>query len=220
MAALTILSLTLSLLAPASGPVSADPLRAAIAAAVAERIGSVRSIDIEVVRGAEAAAGPLSAAPAPGARLGQPARFLITPASGRPFSVIARVRVTAGHAVAARAVARGEQLTAADVHWTEGPIDGQLLQPLPALDEVLGSVARRALAAADVLNAAALAKVPAVRAGDEITITFRSGPVEVRGVARAVSSGAVGDLIRVTTPGSRDIRLARITAPATVEIER
>jgi len=44
--------------------------------------------------------------------------------------------------------------------------------------------------------------------------------MEVRGVARAVSSGSVGDVIRVTTPGSRDIRHARITAQATVEIVR
>jgi flagella basal body P-ring formation protein FlgA len=39
-------------------------------------------------------------------------------------------------------------------------------------------------------------------------------------VARAVSSGGIGDVIRVTTPGSREIRQARITAPATVEMVR
>ena len=79
---------------------------------------------------------------------------------------------------------------------------------------------RRAIAAGEVLNGIVLARPLAVRAGDEVALTFRNGVMEVSGVARADSSGSVGDVIRVTTPGSRDIRRARIIAPASVEIVR
>jgi flagella basal body P-ring formation protein FlgA len=88
------------------------------------------------------------------------------------------------------------------------------------MDEVLGARTRRNVAEGEVLTASVVARPPAVRAGDEIAIVVRSGAIEVRGVARAVSSGAIGDVIRVTTPGSREIRQARITAPATVEMVR
>jgi flagella basal body P-ring formation protein FlgA len=220
MTTLTVLALTIALLGPATTQSSVDALRAAIRAAVSERVGAVRAVEIEIVGGSIVSGMAVSAQPAPGARIGQPVRFLVTPASGRPFPVVAKVGVIAGHAVAARAIARGQELTSADVAWKEGSIDGQLLQPLPPLEEVLGARARRAIALGEVVGTMVLAKPLAVRAGDEVALTLRNGSIEARGVGRAVSSGSVGDVIRVTTPGNRDIRRARITAPASVEIVR
>lgn len=242
---LTILIAASMLLAQAVDAAAEHPLRAAIAAAVSERIGAVRAVEIEIVSGAHArpegllqgfgelaeaqrakatgrasVAGGLSAAPAPGARTGRPTRFLVTPSSGRPFSVVARVDVVAAHAVAIRAVDRGVELTAADVEWTEGPVDEQLFQPLPTLEDIIGARARRSIAPGEVVISTALAKPIAVRAGEEVALTIRSGAIEASGPARAVSSGSVGDVIRVTTPGSREIRRARIIAPASVEIVR
>lgn len=219
MQTLTILTLTVALLAP-TGPAASDPVRDAIAAAVAARVSGPRGIDVEIVSGAARVPGPFTATPAPGARVGQPARFVLTPAQGSPFTVVADVSVIAGHAVAARPLSRGESLAPGDVEWKESAIDGQLLEPLPSLDEVLGARTRRAVAEGEILSATVVTRPPAVRAGDEVAIIVRSGAIEVRGVARAVSSGAIGDVIRVTTPGSREIRRARITAPATVEMVR
>jgi flagella basal body P-ring formation protein FlgA len=217
MHAITIL--TLALLAP-GGTAGTDPVREAIAAAVAARVNAPRVIEVEIVSGGARVPGPFTATPAPGARLGRPARFVLTPASGHPFTVVADVSVVTGHAVAARPLSRGETLTKGDVEWTQSAIDGQLFEPLPSLDEVLGARTRRAVAEGEILSDAVVARPPAVRAGDEIAIVVRSGTIEVRGVARAVSSGAIGDVIRVTTPGSREIRQARITTPATVEMVR
>ena len=219
MHAITILALTLALPAPA-GPAATDPVREAIAAAVAARVNDSQGIDVEIVSGGARVPGPFTATPAPGARLGQPARFVLTPASGHPFTVVADVSVIAGHAVAARPLSRGESLTPGDVEWKQSTIDGQLFEPLPSLAEVLGARTRRAVAEGEILSDAVVARPPAVRAGDEIAIVVRTGAIEVRGVARAVSSGGIGDVIRVTTPGSREIRQARITAPATVEMVR
>ena len=219
MHAITLLTLTLASFGPV-GVATTDPVRDAIAAAVAARVNGQQGIDVEIVSGGARGPGPFTATPAPGARLGQPARFVLTPASGYPFTVVAEVSVITGHAVAARPLPRGESVTAGDVEWKESAIDGELLQPLPSLDEVLGARTRRAVAEGEILSAAVVARPPAVRAGDEVAILVRSGAIEVRGVARAVSSGAIGDVIRVTTPGNREIRQARITAPATVEMVR
>lgn len=221
MTAFTLVTLaTLSLAAGPGDQSVVDGLRSAIRTAVAERVGEVRSIEVELAGGSMVAGSIVSAQPATGARLGGPIRFLVKPATGRVYQVVARVRVIADHATAARPIPRGQQLTAEDVEWTAGPLDGQLLQPLPSLDEVLGSQARRTIAPGEVLTSIVLAQPVAVRAGEEVALTVRSGAMEVRGVARAVSSGSVGDVIRITTPGSRDIRRARITAPARVEIVR
>lgn len=220
MTALTILTLAIGFATVSPGQSAVDGLRSAIRAAVVERVGEVRSIDVELAGGSMVAGNIVSAQPATGARLGGSIRFLVKPATGRIYQVVARVRVIAGRAVATRPIPRGEQLTAADVEWTEGPLDGQLLQPLPTLDQVLGSQARRAIAPGEVLTSIVLAQPVAVRAGEEVALTVRSGTMEVRGMARAVSSGSVGDVIRITTPGSRDIRRARIIAPAKVEIVR
>jgi flagella basal body P-ring formation protein FlgA len=220
MTALTLVTLALGFAAVSPGQSAVDSLRSAIRTAVADRVGDVRSIDVELAGGSMVAGEIVSAQPAAGARLGGSIRFLVKPATGRVYQVVARVRVVGGRAVASRAIPRGQQFSAADVEWTEGPLDGQLLQPLPSLDEVLGSQARRAIAPGEVLTSIVIAQPVAVRAGDEVALTVRSGAMEVRGVARAVSSGSVGDVIRVTTPGRRDIRRARITAPAKVEIVR
>jgi flagella basal body P-ring formation protein FlgA len=210
----------LLLVAPASVAAAQDAVRAAIVTAVSEQLGAVRTVDVEIVSGLRTTTGTIAARPYPGARLGQQIRFLITPSTGSAFQVVARVSVVAEHAVAVRDLARGDELTAADVDWKTGTIDGQLLKPLPTHADVLGAVARRALVAGEVLTSTVLAQPLAVRAGDAVTVTFRSGRLEARSVGRAVSSGGIGDVIRITAPGSRDIRRGRITAPDAVEIVR
>jgi flagella basal body P-ring formation protein FlgA len=57
-----------------------------------------------------------------------------------------------------------------------------------------------------------------VRAGDTVSMTLRSGIIEAKGVGRAVSSGFIGDVIRVVRPGAREPYRARVIAPAAVEI--
>jgi flagella basal body P-ring formation protein FlgA len=219
MVAFTMLVLALAFTAPSAGAAQ-DAVRAAIASAVSGRLGAVRAVDVEVVSSQVPDGRIVSAAPMPGGRLGHQMRFLVTPASGRPVAVVARINVIAAHAVAAGEIARGESIAAEDVAWKEGPLRDQLLEPLPALADIVGARARRSIAAGETFSRTMLARPLDVRAGDELTLTFRSGAIEVQGVGRAVSGGAIGDVIRVTSPGSRDIRRARITAPSAAEIVR
>jgi flagella basal body P-ring formation protein FlgA len=195
-----------------------EAVRDAIVKAVVERLRSAATVDVDIIDAPVIDEGDLSAVPAPGARLGGTIRFLVSAGKGRPQRVVANVSVVAGHAVARQAIARDAQIAADDVEWKEGRIDGALLQPLPALDEVVSARPKRTIAAGEILSHAVLARQPLVRAGDEVSITIRSGLIEVRGVGRAASSGFIGDVIRVTRPGSRDPQRARIVAPAAVEI--
>jgi len=149
-----------------------------------------------------------------------PARFLLTLADGRRVSAVARVTADARHLVAARNVPRNTELTADDVQWVDGPINGQLFDPLPSAGQVLGARARRAIARGEVIAATVVKMPPAVRAGDPVTMVIRAGTMEVRGPGRAVSSGAVGDVIRVMRPAHREPLRGRIVEPAVVEILR
>jgi len=192
-------------------------VRELIAAAVSARLGALDSIDVDVIDAPTSAGFYESATPAAGGRLGAPMRFTLA-GSGLPISIIARVNVVAAHVVARHPIARNAALTADDVEVRHERLDGVLLQPLPTLQDVLAGRPRRALVAGEVLTGAVLARTPVVRAGDEVTVTIRTGAVEATGVGRAASSGFIGDVIRITRPGSRETSRARVLAPAAVEM--
>jgi flagella basal body P-ring formation protein FlgA len=155
---------------------------------------------------------------APGARFGAPSRFVVTPDDGVRFTVVAQVDATAERATARHALRRDAVLSADDVEWAEGPLDGLQFDALPALNDVLAARPRRNIASGEILTTALLRQPLAVRAGDEVSITVRTGNIEARGMGRAVSSGSVGDIIRVLGPGTRQPSRARVIAPAAVEI--
>src|SRR5690606_23345619 len=144
-----------------------------------------------------------AASPQHGARLGRPSRFVMTPVDGTRFTVVATVTARVGHVVARHPLERGAELTAADVEWRERPLEGVPVEPLPTLHEVLASRPRRDIAEGEVLSRTVLTRALAVRAGDVVTLTYRSGAIEARGIGRAVSSGAIGDIIRILRPGTR-----------------
>jgi len=194
------------------------PIRDLIAAAVAARIGGTPSIEVDLVDVPATEAAFDTATPVPGTRLGAPARFTLSGSGVMPVSVIARITVIAEHVVARQPIARSAEITADAVEVQRGAIDGVQLAPLPALNDVIAARPRRAIAAGEVFTQSMLERVLAVRAGDEISVTIRSGVIEARGRGRAVSSGFVGDIIRISRPGSRETLRARIVAPASVEI--
>jgi len=147
-------------------------------------------------------------------------RFTLVTADGRRVTAVARVHATVSHLVAARPLPRDAELTEADVARQQGRVAGILLQPLPALGEAVGARTRRAVVQGEVISRTVLARPYDVRAGETVAMTVRTGAVEARGVGRAVSSGFVGDVVRILPPGTRDVSRARVIAPAAVEILR
>jgi len=195
------------------------PLKTAIADAVVQRVGHVVSIDVEILAAPNMMTpGSWVATPAPGARLGQQIRFVFSSPKARSFSVVAHVSVIAQHAAAVRPIARDAQVTSEDVEWREGPLDDVLLQRLPSVRDVLNGRPRRALTAGEMITSAVIAAAVAVRAGDPVTVSIKTGNIEAHNVGRAISSGYIGDVIRVSCPGSPTTRRARVMAPALVEL--
>jgi flagella basal body P-ring formation protein FlgA len=226
---LTIVLLASSAFASAQPPLPAqgagdaaglEPARAAMVAAVAERLGRNSIVTIEIEQTPVAIPEQVLATPAPGARLGEPIRFTLSGTNGRRVSVVARVNATVEHVIAARPIARDVAIVREDVELRAAPLVGVLLEPLPGLEDVLAARTRRSFAAGEVFSRSGLTRPFAVRAGDTVSMTVRTGSIEAKGIGRAVSSGFVGDVIRVLRPGAREPYRARIVAPAAVELLR
>ena len=208
--------------APAAFAYEAQPgVGDAIVHAVRERLRAdvqVRLEDLRVSVASAASGGAISAIPDHGSRVGQGVRFTLWDGDRRIGSASATVLVNAESIVAARALARGDAVAAADVRRLTQDLPAMPLRRLPEMADVIGSRLRRDVAAGEVLTASVVQIPSAVRSGDDVTVTVKVGKVEVAGVGRASGSGMVGDVIRVTPHGTRAMRRARIVANGAVEI--
>jgi flagella basal body P-ring formation protein FlgA len=123
-------------------------------------------------------------------------------------------------ALASAGVARGEALTAANIHsdiaWTPPSADA-----VP-LDAALGMVARRTLRAGQRLTRGDVESPVVVRRGDLVVVRSLAGAIVVRVEARALEDGRVGDVIRFQserpapprrTPADRAQRTERTQRP-------
>ncbi|HEY6360079.1 MAG TPA: flagellar basal body P-ring formation chaperone FlgA [Vicinamibacterales bacterium] len=198
--------------APAVTPIDA------IEKAVARRLGSEAAVSVTGLETSVRAQQGLQALPEPGARAGQPVRFVLMAAKSRVGVAMATVMVSGPHARAARAIARDEAITEADIEIVDDEWPSVPLTRLPVQDEIIGLKARRNIAPGEALTSTVLDVPPAVRSGDVVTVTATVGAVQVTAAATASSSGHRGDVIRVTPkPNGRPVR-ARITGPAAVEV--
>jgi flagella basal body P-ring formation protein FlgA len=200
-----------------AAPVAVTPIDA-IEQAVVRRLGADAVVAVTGLDTAARAQQGLQALPEPGARAGHPARFVLMAGRKRVGVAVATVMVSGPHARAARAIARDEALTEADIDIVDDEWPSVALTRLPAHEEIVGLKARRNIAPGEALTSAVLDVPPLVKSGDVVTVTATVGAVQVTGAATASSSGQRGDIIRVTPrPNGRPVR-ARITGQSTVEV--
>ncbi|MGE0444997.1 MAG: flagellar basal body P-ring formation chaperone FlgA [Vicinamibacterales bacterium] len=204
--------------APAAAAREARSSQAAIAAAVRDRVGEAFAVDVELLDTDVEPAPALTAIPDPGARTDQVSRFVLATGRTRIGIVRAIVRITGRHVRAAKAIARGETIDAASLIEVDDVVPDATLHRLPSLDEAAGLIARRAVAAGEVVSDAIVTVPPTVRAGAPVSLTVVLGAVRATGVGVAASSGHEGDLISIMpTPTRRTLR-ARITGPGAAEV--
>jgi flagella basal body P-ring formation protein FlgA len=200
-----------------AAPVAVTPIDA-IEKAVARRLGSEVAVAVTGLETNVRAQHGLEALLEPGARAGQPVRFVLMAQRKRVGVAVATVLVSGPHARAARSIARAEAITAADIDIVNDEWPSVPLQRMPAETDIIGLKARRNIAAGEALTDSVLDVPPLVKSGDVVTITATVGAVQVTGAAVASSSGHRGDVIRVTPkPNGRPVR-ARITGDSTVEV--
>lgn len=213
--------LVLALAAAIEIPDPAVAARAAIIDAVRQRLGATVEVVVSdlVVTGAAGAAA-VRAVPDPGARFGAALRFTLHPAGGGAAigSASARVAAFLPHLHAAQPIARGVDITAADVAAVTHLVAEGPLRAWPGAAAAIGGRTLRPLAAGACLSHLAIAPVRAVRTGQDVTAVAALDGVEARAVMVAAGSGDAGDVIRVVNRQSRRALKARVVAPGIVEI--
>jgi flagella basal body P-ring formation protein FlgA len=206
-----------------AAPAVADAVRAAIVSVVSARVGDGVSVEVEDVRvhGAVPAEG-LIAAPDPGARAGRSAVFSLSAgartARRRVGSAVALVRLSGWSLRAARPLARGESIAAADVVAVDGDLGEVPLRALPDRAAIVGARAARDIAPGDPLTDLVVRPVPLVQSGDEVIVRARVGGVEAEGRAIAAQAGGAGAVIQVVNPETRRLLKARVTGRGEVEV--
>ena len=121
-------------------------------------------------------------------------------------------------AVLLRAEARGAGVAGTDCelrYLPERDVPSDALR-MDQLDE--GLVARRALPKGHVLRAGDLGRRPAVRKGDTVTVTYRSGALTMTQAAIAATAGGLGDGIGIRLTPDSSLRQAVIVGEGQVEV--
>jgi flagella basal body P-ring formation protein FlgA len=107
---------------------------------------------------------------------------------------------------AARDLARGVELTAADIAGDS------------AAASRVGWITRRLIRAGEPLKEPAVAPAQLVHAGSEVTIRAESGGVIVTRTGTALSSGSLGERVRVRLDSQHTIT-GIVASPATVKVQ-
>ncbi|MDT8343322.1 MAG: flagellar basal body P-ring formation chaperone FlgA [Thermohalobaculum sp.] len=87
-------------------------------------------------------------------------------------------------------------------------------------DGMIGLETRRVIYAGRPVNPADLGPPTLVRRNDVVTMRFLRSGLEIRAEGRALEAGGAGERIQVLNLESRQSVVARVTAPALVEIRR
>lgn len=133
--------------------------------------------------------------------------------------VPAQVRLYRQVVVASRPLKRQTALLQEDIHLAErdvGLINGGYLTHL---DQAKGHQTTRPLLADQPLSPSAIELSDDVKIGDQVVISAGTAAMQVRMPGEALSSGAVGQQIRVRNLRSMRVIRARVTGPAQVQVD-
>lgn len=213
------------------GPVPTPPdveaaVRAAVVAAVQERLGSSAEVTVDHLwMPAMAAPGSgVTAAIEPGARLGRPVHFRLMAATGsgrelvRFASVVASLSVRVEHARLVTAVRPGTALTPDQTITAIDRVADVRIERLPRAAEVVGARVRQMLPAGVVIEEWMIERDAAVRSGEIVGVRAVVGGVEARGVAKASERGAIGSVIRLVNLQSGRTLKGRVVSRGEVEV--
>jgi flagella basal body P-ring formation protein FlgA len=223
--ALTLLLCGTPLMAAEAGLASGDPITAAIELAVRARVGHSATVTVSSLSGVRLAADSktLVAVPDPLARIGAPTRFLLSDGQrgasrARIGEATATVAIVANAVRASRTIAQGARLEMSDVSVVPTDLSGQLLRPLPALEDAIGARAKHDIGRDAVVTRADIVADPLVRAGDIVRAHVRIGAVEAVADLVAAESGLKDDVVRVVNQETRHALRARVIGRGEVEV--
>ena len=139
----------------------------------------------------------------------------LEPVGLAPRAVRVRAGAEAPAPVAARALAVGTTLTAADIRW-ESPVQWGAPEVTTSPVDV-GWEVRRALRAGEPLRGVAVAPPTGVTSGAPLRVVWARNGVEIEMEAVALTAARVGEKVQARTSTGRV--MARMTAPGIARIE-
>ncbi|KRW62423.1 flagellar basal body P-ring formation chaperone FlgA [Pseudomonas sp. TTU2014-080ASC] len=132
--------------------------------------------------------------------------------------VPAQVRLYRQVVTASRPLKRDSQLSEMDLTLAERDV-GLLNQGyLTDLNQAIGKKLTRSLLPDQVLSPAQVQLAEAIRKGDQVVITAKTGSINVRMPGEALSNGTVGKQISVKNLRSNRVVRARVVGPGQVEV--
>lgn len=138
-----------------------------------------------------------------------------------PWTVFvpAQVRIFRPVVVVRTALRRDSIIGAGDVALVEQDVSLLNRGYVTEVEQVIGRKLTRATRTDQVLTPAMLQLAEAVRRGDQVVISARSGGINVRMQGEALSGGTLGQQISVRNLTSQRVIRARVTGPGQVEVE-
>jgi flagella basal body P-ring formation protein FlgA len=192
---------------------------------LAEAGGQEAGIDVEVGRldarlRLQRCSRPLTPFMPPGGRANGHTAVGVRCEGDMPWTLFvpALVRRAQDLVVAARPIARGTTLVAADVSTVTKLLPNAPAGVIESADYALGRVALRDIAAGTTLNAHQLKAPQVVRRGQPVTLSLASGPVAVRVAGTALKDGTLGERIPVRNVNSKRVVEGVVLADGVVEV--
>ncbi len=138
-----------------------------------------------------------------------------------PWTVFvpAQVRIFRPVVVVKTALRRDSIIGAGDVALVEQDVSLLNRGYVAEVEQVIGRKLTRATRTDQVLTPAMLQLAEAVRRGDQVVISARSGGINVRMQGEALSGGTLGQQISVRNLTSQRVIRARVAGPGQVEVE-
>lgn len=196
----------------ASQRVTADMVRAALADAVQDRMGSTNDLDVALDGGDLEFDLPTDVANSVTVSAinfnpvsNRFAAILVAPAEGPPLiqrNVYGTVFEMAQVPVPNRLISSGEIVSAADLDWEPVQIGRLGNNSLTDAQQVIGYMAKRPLKAGQVLRTSDLVMAPAVKRNDLVRLIVQTGQMTLTAQGKVLQDAAIGQTVRVVNVSS------------------
>jgi flagella basal body P-ring formation protein FlgA len=120
--------------------------------------------------------------------------------------------------VASRKIKRGEVLQDGDISFVRSKIPDIGDNFFTSAEEVVGMQATKYLNTGAMFKISDLTNPPVIKNNDPVNIVYSSGTIQLKTTGISLSSGAIGDMIRVRNGSSGVVLLGQITNKNTVQI--
>ncbi|UTW54182.1 flagellar basal body P-ring formation chaperone FlgA [Kordiimonas sp. SCSIO 12610] len=115
--------------------------------------------------------------------------------------------------VFARTIKPGEVISEDDITWQDVSIKRISNRTISSANALIGQTVKRPIKAGKILVASDVQTPVAIAKGEQLTLIYKVGSMQLTAGARALENGGVGDIINVMNLQSRQSVEAKITSP-------